>query len=655
MDTRLLFGICIGALAGLVSCTSAPKREAGSKLRPLNVVLVTLDTLRADRLGCYGYKNIETPVLDALARRGTLFENAIASAPLTAPSHASMMTGLNPTAHKVRDTGNFVLSPSHTTLAQILRESGWDTAAFVGASVLKKRFGFHHGFAIYDDEMSGPERGAGEVADRAIRWLDSQSGKPFFVWVHLFDPHLPYDPPSPFRERYKDRFYDGEIAYTDQQLGRFLDAVHKKSPPERTLIAVLADHGESFSEHGEYAHGVFLYDATVRIPFLMAGPGVPPGLRVKQQARVIDLLPTVLDLLGSNAPPQVQGMSLTPTFTGKQMPVRPAYIETLFSKINMGWSELRAVRTDRWKFIRAPKPELYNLIDDPGETTNVIARYPNETKELRGLLESMAGSQSEKVETAIVDQRTLEELKSLGYLRGSSPGEYTLTGKGVDPKDRIEVLRLLHRAIDSPAPVTERVSMLRRAIAHDPTNPALYSNLGDLYRSAGRTNDEMNLYLDAIKQGIRNAWLYSRVGAIYLRRGNRQQAVTFLEGAARANPSDHESLQNLTVVYRETGRIADAERVLNSILASGEDYAPAYNELGMVAFQKRDLAAARGHFEKAAQLDPAYQLNLARLYRIQGDTTRARAAFEAFLAGPASRPEYRNVVPQIKRELATLP
>jgi choline-sulfatase len=651
--------LCAAALAILLSCGSPSKRaseaKAVKKLRPFNVVVVTLDTLRADRLGCYGYKNIETPALDGLARRGTLFENAIASAPLTAPSHASMMTGLNPTAHKVRDTGNFVLSPSHTTLAQILRESGWDTAAFVGASVLKKRFGFHHGFATYDDEMPGPERRAVEVTDRAIRWLESQSGKPFFVWVHLFDPHSPYDPPSPFRERYKDRFYDGEIAYTDQQLGRFLDAVQKKSSPERTLIAILADHGESFSEHGEYAHGVFLYDATVRIPFLMAGPGVPPGLRVKQQARVIDLLPTLLELMGSKAPPQLQGANLIPAFTAKEMPARPAYIETLFSKINMGWAELRAVRTDRWKFIRAPKPELYNLIEDPGETTNVIARYPKELGELQGMLDSMTGSQPEKVETAVVDQRTLQELKSLGYVRGSSPGEYALTGEGVDPKDRVEVLRLLHLAMDIPAPAAERVSKLRRAIGQDPTNPALYSNLGDLYRSAGRPNDEMKLYLDAIRQGIRNAWLYSRVGAIYLRAGNNQEAVTFLEGAARANPSDHESLQNLAVVYRETGRIADAERVLNSILSSGEEYAPAFNELGMVAFQKRDLPAAREYFEKAARLDPAYQLNLARLYRMQGDTARARAAFAAFLAGPALRPEYRDVIPQIKRELAALP
>ena len=231
------------------------------------------------------------------------------------------------------------------------------------------------GIRVYDDEMptskggsaqEEPERRAGEVVDRAVKWLDTQSGKPFFLWVHVYDPHIPYDPPEPFREKYRDRPYDGEIAYTDQQLGRLFDAVARKSPPEKTLIAVLSDHGESFSEHGEYTHGVFLYDSTLRIAFLMAGGGIPAGVRVKQQARTIDLLPTVLELIGIKAP-QVQGTSLAPAFRGKEIPTAYAYAETLFPKFNMGWAELRAMRTNRWKYVRAPKPELYDLAQDPAE------------------------------------------------------------------------------------------------------------------------------------------------------------------------------------------------------------------------------------------------------------------------------------------------
>lgn len=295
------------------------------------------------------------------------------------------------------------------------------------------------------------------------------------------------------------------------------------------------------------------------------------------------------------------------------------------------------------------------MVDDPAETTNVIGRYPAEVRELQGMLDSVTGGQPEKVETAIVDQRTLQELRSLGYLQGSSPGEYTLTGKGVDPKDRLAVLKLLHFATNSDAPADQRIRMLRDAISQDPANPALYSNIGDLYRSVGRSDEEIKLYVDAINRGIRNSWLYSRAGAMYLRRGNKQEAVTFLEGAARVNPSDHESLQNLAVAHRETGRTTDAERVLKSILEADPGYGPAHNELGMIAFQNRDLGAARTYFEKAAQLDPAYQLNLARLYKMQGENARARAAFEAFLAGPAERPEYRQLIPQIKRELAAIP
>jgi choline-sulfatase len=656
---------CKLGLVVLVLLSSCGRKSAPE--RRLNLVLVTIDTLRADRLGCYGYSKIETPNLDRLAQKGVLFENAVAQAPLTTPSHASMMTGVYPTVHKVRDTGGFVLSSSRPTLASILQGQGWDTAAFVGSSVLKRRFGFAQGFGVYDDEMpkddagqSNRERRAGEVVDRAIRWLDSQSGKPFFLWVHVYDPHIPYDPPSPFREKYAGRPYDGEVAYTDQQLGRLFETVEKKSPAENTLIAVLSDHGESFSEHGEYAHGVFLYDTTLRIAFLMAGRGVPAGLRVKQQARTIDLLPTLLALAGGKPPQGVQGVSLAPAFTGKDVPTTWSYAETLFPKINMGWAELRGIRTNRWKYVRAPKPELYDLSQDPAEAANVIASHPAEAQELEAKLKAVIRSSgvgdSEKVETAPVDRRTLGELKSLGYLSGSSPGEYELTGKGADPKDRTDILKLLHFGAyaDTGVPLPSRIGMLRRAIAKDPDNPALYSSLGDLYRDGGLRGEETALYQEAIHKGIRVPQLYSRLGALCLQQQNRQDAIAYFEAAARLNPLDYESLQNLAVAYRETGRAEDAERILLSIVKSGEPFAPAYNELGMVAFQRRDMTAAQAYFEKAAQLDPKFQVNLGRLYKMMGDSARARACFEAFLASNGTDEEYRRMVPQVKEELARL-
>ena len=295
-------------------------------LRPLNLLVVTVDTLRPDHLHCYGYSKIETPNMDAIALHGALFENAVTQTPLTPPSHASIFTGLNPPSHHVRDTGGFVLQPSSTTLATILQRQGWDTAAFISSAVLKKLFGLNQGFAVYDDQMPRPgkghefdedaERRAGETVDHALHWLDAQSGKPFFLWVHIYDPHAPYQPPAPYREKYKDRLYDGEIAYADHELGRLFDAVRQKSP-DKTLIAVLSDHGESLGEHGEYTHGVFLYDSTLRIAFVLSGPGVPAGARIRQQARTIDFLPTMLDLMGGKPPATVEGVSLTPYFAGK--------------------------------------------------------------------------------------------------------------------------------------------------------------------------------------------------------------------------------------------------------------------------------------------------------------------------------------------------
>src|SRR5437773_5787525 len=256
---------------------SGPGQALSEVWRHLNVVLVTIDTLRADRLSCSGYHEKLTPNLDRLAARGVLFENAVAQAPSTTPSHASMFTGTYPTVHQVRNAGGFALDKSKLTIAEILREKGWQTAAFVGSAVLDRVYGLDQGFKVYDDRMSGstagpadseePSRLAAKVVDRAIKWLQDQKGsKPLFLWVHLYDPHAPHDPPQPFKTKYQKSPYDGEVAYTDRELGRLFDAVGKKLSPDKSLIVVLGDHGESLSEHGEYYHGVFLYDSTLRIP-----------------------------------------------------------------------------------------------------------------------------------------------------------------------------------------------------------------------------------------------------------------------------------------------------------------------------------------------------------------------------------------------------
>ncbi len=663
-----------GAFVLLMSCqgrgrSAGTRGEGAAVQRRLNLVVVTIDTLRPDRLGCYGYSKNETPNLDALAKSGTVFETAVTHTPLTAPSHASMFTGLYPPVHNVRDMGGFVLQTPHKTLAEILQQQGWDTAAFVGSAALKRNFGFSRGFAVYDDEMpkpdpasaatENPERRASEVVDRAVAWLASAPRQPYLLWVHVYDPHFPYDPPSPFREKYRDRPYDGEVAYADQQLGRLFTAVAQKSP-NNTLVAVLSDHGESLSQHGEYTHGVFLYDSTLRVAFLMAGPGVPGGRRVAQQVRVVDLLPTILDLMGGSAPAGVQGVSLTPALNGKRIQATVSYAETLYPKINHGWAELRGLRTDRWKYVRAPKPELYDLTQDPAETTNVILDHPKDVAQLEARLHAMAaaggGDSAEKVQTAQVDQSTMQKLKSLGYLGGSSGGEYLLTGTGIDPKDRLDVLRCLFLTVSTRLTPSERIAMLRRALAGDPADPGLYYHLGDAYSKAGLRSEELKLYQEGIRNGLEKSWLYSRIGRLYIARGDKAAAIAALEKAARLAPSDSDTLNDLAMACLEMQRIDEAERTFKWILATDERYALAYNGLGLIAVQKRDMAAARGYFEEAAQLDPDLleaQLNLGRIYKNMGANTRARACWETFLA-KASPAEYGRIIPRLKAELAAM-
>jgi choline-sulfatase len=654
---------------GVSACTSRPAQPAAAgHLKPFNVVVVTIDTLRPDHLRCYGYSNIETPSIDRLAQQGVLFENAVAQTPLTPPSHASMFTGQNPTVHGVRNTGGFVLPSTARPLARILQEQGWDTAAFVSSAVLKKVIGFGNGFSVYDDEMprqgnsvevgEDPERPGAVTVDRALQWLNTQSGKPYFLWVHLYDPHMPYHPPGEFKSKYKGRPYDGEIAYADQQVGRLLEAVRKKGPAEKTIVALLSDHGESLGERGEYTHGVFLYDSTLRIAFAMAGPGIPAGIRVKQQVRTIDLLPTILATLGGTAPATVQGVSLTPVFSGGTVTTEISYAETLYPKVAMGWAELRGIRTIHWKYIRAPKPELYELTVDPSESTNVIAGHAAEVQKFEAQLTAAIGKQgSEKVQSKMVDERLMSQLRSLGYLSGFSPQEYDLNGQGPDPKERVGILKLIYQA-ESPGdmPQARRIALLQQAVDEDPKDPSLYHQLGGELEKAGRYPDALRLYQTALQRGVDNGRLHSRIADLSLRAGDKDRAITEYEKAAQFNPSDLESQTNLATAYLEKQRVADAERVFRWVLSNDEQNAAAHNGLGLIAIQRRDMPAAQTQFEQAVQLNPDLveaQMNLGLIYEMAGDRVKARACFETFLQ-KASRKQYADLIPKVREELTKL-
>jgi arylsulfatase A-like enzyme/cytochrome c-type biogenesis protein CcmH/NrfG len=672
MPKKIALGwVSVVILGCNIACNRSrtPQTDEGASLRPLNLVVVTIDTLRPDHLHCYGYPKIDTSSVDAVAASGVLFENAVTQTPLTPPSHASIFTGLYPTVHHVRDTGGFTLQLSTTTLATILQQRGWDTAAFVSSAVLKKLFGLSQGFAIYDDQMpkpensrdvlEDPERRAGDTIDRALRWLDGQSGKPFFLWVHLYDPHMPYQPPSPFNQQYKERPYDGEIAYADREAGRLFEAVRKKSPPDKTIIAVLSDHGESLGEHGEYSHGVFLYDATLRIVFLISGPGVPIGVRVRQQARTIDFLPTILDLMGGKAPTSVQGTSLRPSFTGHDIATSVSYAETLYPKINMGWAELRAIRTNQWKYVRAPKPELYDLSRDPAETTNLAQADIADVHKFDAQLRALIGNDGKgKVETSTIDQHTLDQLKSLGYVSGSTGRSYQLNGTGADPKDRVGILKLLEMAEDPAArtPDSRRIEYLQQAVKEDPGNPDLYYQLGGKYEKVGRYAEAIKLYRTALGRGIENARYHSRIADLLVRSGKKDDAIPEYEKAVQMNPADAASQTNLATAYMEKGRLPDAERVFKWVIMTDPASAAAYNGLGLIAIQRHDGVTARGNFEKAVELDPDLieaQLNLGLIYRMGGESAKARACFEKFLAR-ASPAQYGDVIPKVQDAIAAL-
>jgi len=633
----------------------------------VNVVLITLDTVRADHLHCYGDNAVKTPVIDGLAHDGVLFETAVTQTPLTGPSHASIFTGENPNVHHVRDTGGFALQPSSVTLATTLQRSGWDTAAFISASVLNRQFGFNQGFATYDDQI--PEivdKNTGELAaarpanvtvDHAIHWLDQQSGKPFFVWLHLYDAHQPYNPPAQFRRQYPNDPYDAEIAFEDHELGRFLDVVVKKSPARKTLILLLSDHGEGLGQHGEDGHGIFLYDSTVRIAWIMDGPGVPAGARVRQQAREIDVLPTVLNLLGGKASSAIQGTSMVPAFSGKAVPTMYSYEETLYPKINMGWAELRGVHTAHWMYIRAPKPELYDLDKDPGELNNVIAAQPKEFRELEAqlkLLSRLGNNKTETVVTQAMDQKTIDQLRSLGYVGGSSDSNVELNGKGADPKDRIGVLKIFEQVTGpysaklSPA---RKIAMLKQAISLDPTNPYLYSTLAEQYRQTAQNELAMQTCLSALRHGVRNGVIFSLLGTLYMHQGNAKQAILFLQQGVDMDPLNLERQANLASALRQDGQLDKAEEIFRRVNAI-QPNAPAYNGLGTIEISRHNLSAARADFDRALQLDPFYkeaQYNLGLYCAQTRDFPCVVMMFKAFLA--KAPPEYLDEVPQAEYDL----
>ncbi|MGE4609411.1 MAG: sulfatase-like hydrolase/transferase [Myxococcota bacterium] len=430
---------------------------------PQRVVLITIDTLRADHVGCYGAARAHTPNLDAAAAGGVRFESVISPTPLTLPSHASLMTGLDPTSHGVRHNSIYVLSAEIPTLAEQMRAAGFETAAFVGAAVLSRRFGLSRGFASYGDAFGGgrmsgavgyAERPAGAVVDETLAWLRGAPDR-FFVWVHLYDPHSDHKPPSGFASAFASDPYAGEIAYVDSQIGRLLGRIRERWGSEHLLVAITSDHGESLGEHGEITHSYTIYEATQRVPLILQGPGLPDGTVVSQLARLIDVAPTLLAL--SAAPPlaAAEGRNLVPLIEGTERAARSAYMETLATQLDHGWSPLLGIRSGRYKFIRAPRPELYDLVRDPDEQRNRAGAEPDIAGRLDRMLSERTSSENGHMYGSPEAPRTVPEierrqLESLGYVvpGGLASGAAASLGVvgGPDPKDEIAILGVIASA-----------------------------------------------------------------------------------------------------------------------------------------------------------------------------------------------------------------
>ena len=559
----------------------------------LNLLLITIDTLRADRVSCYSHEHLKTPLFDSLAEKGVLFSRAFAHAPITLTSHASILLGTTPLRHGVHDNANFVVKKDFLTLAEYLKNYGYSTAAFIGGYPLDSRFGLDQGFDLYDDEYGDQspqkraykERKAEVVVRRALDWLKSQKS-PWFLWVHCYDPHNPYEPPEPYKTLYKNQVYDGEVAYVDSELEKLINYLKENKLFEKTMVFFTADHGESLGQHGEETHGYLAYNTTLWVPLIICIPGLKPG-RVEQQTAHIDIFPTVCDVLKIEKPSFLQGISLLPAIHGKRLPARAIYFECLYPYYSRGWAPLYGYIQGNEKFVDSPLPELYDLEKDFDEHKNLISgKTINKYKEkLSQLTKGQSPLESFKDERRL-DRESLQKLRSLGYI--SSPQVSKKEKYG--PEDDVKALLPYHNKSIEAANLYERgkkkeaIEYLEKILAERKDIDIAYSTLADLYKEEGRTNDA----LEVLRRGI------------------------------EVLPSSYEILSRQINFLLEARRFDNVIQIINaSSLPQIENDPDAWNELGIAYMSKGDFKKAEDVFEKAISLDDGYSFsyqNLGSLY-----------------------------------------
>jgi arylsulfatase A-like enzyme len=617
-------------LLTLPACSAPPPRPAGAR----NLLLVTIDTLRADHVGAYGYDRARTPALDELARQGVRFDRAYAAAPITLPSHATMLTGRYPPGHGSRHNLD-PIDPAVPTLPAILRARGFATAAFIAAFPLDHRFGLSRGFDVYGDRMPRDltgrllnERPGRAVVDEAIAWLQRTTGaagpRRFFLWVHLFEPHAPYGDPRTAPGRSAVDRYDDEIAIADAQAGRLIQAVRSAAPD--TAIVFASDHGEGLGEHGEPTHSLFLYDTTLRVPLVVAGPAVPRGVVVADRACLVDVMPTAMALLGLPGS-DTDGVDLTRAFGGARLADRELYAESFAPLFDFGWSPLRSVRRSQWKFIAAPRPELFDVDRDPAESRDLAGSDAREANLLGSRVDRYSSADLPAARRG-VDPESAGRLRALGYVGGGS-AEAPAASR-LDPKDRREVAaRFAAIASDELSGVALREA-LEAILREDPGNPQANLRLGWALLDADRPREAEPRFAAALAGHVFSSDLYLGLAACQTARGDLAGALRTLGEVAPSDRDDSIVLANIGVVRLQIGQVGPAIDALGRAVTLDPDFHEA----------RFNLARA---YARAGRFDAAEREGAALLARLPADApqraevARLVAAVRAASARRSSR------------------
>lgn len=624
-----------------------------------NILLISIDTLRADALGAYGGK-AATPNLDALAASGARFTFAHAHAVVTLPSHTSLLTGRYPYEHGVRDNNGYRVRQGEATLATRLKALGFATGAFVGAFPLDQRFGLNQGFDVYDDRLPEagptvdfalPERRADAVVSAARAWIGAQQG-PWFSWVHVFDPHAPYRPPAPFATDYASDPYAGEVAWTDAALGPLLDQARASSRP--TLVIVTSDHGESLGEHGELTHGIFAYEATLRVPLIIAeiAPGAPAtrGTTIDAPVRHVDVVPTVLEAVGAGvlAGTGFDGTSLIAVVSGTDTAKRPAYFEAMTANLSRGWAPLRGVLVDRDKYIDLPIAETYDLAADAAEQRNLAASDLTRTQVLRNTLRTFntapPGAPGE--ETGAV----LERLRALGYVGGSPAPARDRYTEDDDPKRLVDLDKMLHDAGDlySRGRRDDAVRMFEAVIARRPDTADAYRYLAFVHWQSGRPREAISTLESALARGLTQRDIRVKLGLYLAEAGEPDRAIPLLEGLSA---DDSDVLNALGIAYGQRGRVADAMRTFDRAITLDPTSALSHQNIATLQLRTGDLGAAEASFRRAVSIDDTLAGAYTGLGVVLARRNRLPDALDAWRRAVALDPGELNALFNLTMEL----